>query len=48
MIRDYEMRLHQQNDELDLAEMHVFSLPSYPTDKVELLCCGCGRGGVNA
>ena len=48
MIRDYEMQLHQQNDELDLAEMHVFSLPSSPTDKVGLLRCGCGRGGVNA
>ena len=48
MIRDYEMQLHQQDDELDLAEMHVFSLPSSPTDKVGLLRCGCGRGGVNA
>ena len=47
MIRDYEMQLHQRNDELDLAEMHVFS-PSLSSENkggVQLRC-GCGRGGV--
>ena len=48
MIRDYEMRLHQQNDELDLAEMHVFSPCSSSHNTVGALRCRCGRGGVRA
>ena len=44
MILDYEMKMHQQNDELDLAEMHVFSVSS-SAERVRL-CCGCGQSRV--
>ena len=43
MIRDYEMRVHPQDDELDLAEMHVFSSHSVG-GKTQLCCELCVNG----
>jgi hypothetical protein len=43
MIRDYELRVHPQDDELDLAEMHIFA--SYSVgEKTQLRCECCGNG----
>jgi transposase InsO family protein len=39
MIRDYEMRIHQQGDELDLGTACVFS-PAMEGGRTRL-CCGC-------
>jgi hypothetical protein len=39
MIRDYEMRIHQQGDELDLGTMWVFS-PSLNGGGTRLRCGG--------
>jgi hypothetical protein len=41
MIRDYEMLVHQQNDELDLAAVCVSS-PSSVEGRA-MLRCGCSR-----